>query len=83
MVKDQSCDVLQMTSNVQKFVPDAKLESNISAELSYILPSESSDRFEELFTYLEQNKDSLGITSFGASVTTMEEVFLRLVCQHL
>ena len=48
-----------------------------SAELSYTLPSESSDRFEEMFTCLEKDSASLGIQSFGASVTTMEEVFMR------
>ena len=46
-------------------------------ELSYILPRERSDRFEELFTVLENNRKTLGITSFGASVTTMEEVFIK------
>ena len=48
-----------------------------SAELSYTLPSESSDRFEEMFTCLEKDSASLGIQSFGASVTTMEEVFMK------
>lgn len=30
-----------------------------------------------LFTELEQKREELGIASYGASVTTMEEVFLR------
>lgn len=34
-------------------------------------------RFEALFTELEQRREELGIASYGASVTTMEEVFLR------
>lgn len=34
-------------------------------------------RFEALFTELEQKREELGIASYGASVTTMEEVFLR------
>lgn len=34
-------------------------------------------RFELLFAELEMNRDELGIASYGASVTTMEEVFLR------
>ena len=77
MVKEPHCEVINMTSIVQNFVPDAQLESNISAELSYLLPKESSNKFEALFTHLEENKSNLGISSFGASVTTMEEVFLR------
>ncbi len=51
--------------------------SLFSAELSYILPSEGAPQFEALFMMLEEHKTSLGIDSFGASVTTMEEVFMR------
>ena len=77
MVKTTECDVDHVTSVVKQYVPDAKLESNISAELSYVLPSESSSQFEALFSHLETNAKTIGILSFGASVTTMEEVFLK------
>ncbi|XP_074649372.1 phospholipid-transporting ATPase ABCA3-like isoform X2 [Tubulanus polymorphus] len=78
IVKHPNCDVSLISNVISKHVPSATLESNISAELTYILPQESSDQFEALFTELEQNKDDLGISSYGASVTTMEEVFLRV-----
>jgi len=48
------------------------------AELSFILPSEATGKFEELFTELETRRKDLGIASYGASVTTMEEVFLKV-----
>uniref|UniRef100_A0A672RSN6 ATP-binding cassette sub-family A member 3-like n=1 Tax=Sinocyclocheilus grahami TaxID=75366 RepID=A0A672RSN6_SINGR len=66
-----------ITRLVHMYVPDATLESSAGAELSYILPKESTSRFELLFAELEMNRDELGIASYGASVTTMEEVFLR------
>ncbi|CAH1776854.1 unnamed protein product [Owenia fusiformis] len=78
IVKDQSCDVNMVTEVVKRHVPEAEMESNISAELAYILPHESSPQFEALFTELEDNRSKLGISSFGASVTTMEEVFLKV-----
>ena len=53
------------------------MESNMSAELSYVLPHESKEHFERLFNELDRKKEELGISSYGASVTTMEEVFLR------
>ena len=55
-----------------------------SAELSYTLPREGSGNFEALFTALEERSKELGIASFGASVTTMEEVFMKYVihCQE-
>ncbi|OWK10928.1 ABCA3 [Cervus elaphus hippelaphus] len=38
----------------------------------------SHSGFESLFAKLEKKQKELGIASFGASVTTMEEVFLRV-----
>ena len=82
IVKLDGCDVSRITSLIMSYVPEARLESNISAELSYVLPAERSDQFEALFSEIEKNVVELGIASFGASVTTMEEVFLRLVNVH-
>lgn len=48
------------------------------AELTYILPSDSTSKFEKLFHDLESRREELGINSFGVSVTTMEEVFLKV-----
>ena len=79
IVKDTVCDVDKISEIVTKYVPEAQLESNISAELSYVLPSSSSQSFEAMFHHLESNRHDLGISSYGASVTTMEEVFLKYV----
>ena len=47
-------------------------------ELSFILPSEYSNQFEKLFTEIEEKREELGISSYGASVTTLEEVFIKV-----
>ncbi|XP_051573029.1 phospholipid-transporting ATPase ABCA3-like isoform X1 [Myxocyprinus asiaticus] len=78
IVKDSFCNVSEITRLVHMYVPNATLESSAGAELSYILPKESTNRFELLFAELEMNREELGIASYGASVTTMEEVFLRV-----
>uniref|UniRef100_A0A3B4Y6J1 ATP binding cassette subfamily A member 3 n=1 Tax=Seriola lalandi dorsalis TaxID=1841481 RepID=A0A3B4Y6J1_SERLL len=77
IVKDALCNVSEITRLVHMYVPNATMESSAGAELSYILPKESTSRFELLFAELEMNREELGIASYGASVTTMEEVFLR------
>uniref|UniRef100_A0A4W5MXT9 ATP binding cassette subfamily A member 3 n=1 Tax=Hucho hucho TaxID=62062 RepID=A0A4W5MXT9_9TELE len=77
IVKDALCNVSEITRLVHMYVPNATMESSAGAELSYILPKESTNRFELLFAELEMNREELGIASYGASVTTMEEVFLR------
>uniref|UniRef100_A0A7N6AJ49 ABC transporter domain-containing protein n=1 Tax=Anabas testudineus TaxID=64144 RepID=A0A7N6AJ49_ANATE len=78
IVKDALCNVSEISRLVHMYVPNATLESSAGAELSYILPKESTSKFELLFAELEMNRDELGIASYGASVTTMEEVFLRV-----
>nr|XP_025035890.1 ATP-binding cassette sub-family A member 3 [Pelodiscus sinensis] len=78
MVKEPHCNLGEISRLVCQYVPNATLESNAGAELSFILPTESTHRFEALFTELEQKREELGIASYGASVTTMEEVFLRV-----
>ncbi len=53
------------------WVIDSPACSGLSLDLVFL------HRFELLFAELEMNRDELGIASYGASVTTMEEVFLR------
>ncbi|XP_072043597.1 phospholipid-transporting ATPase ABCA3-like [Amphiura filiformis] len=76
--RGNSYTVDPITNIIKTHVPNAALENNVGAELSYVLPHESVASFEKLFLELEQRKQELGITSYGASVTTMEEVFLRV-----
>ncbi|XP_026899340.1 phospholipid-transporting ATPase ABCA3 [Acinonyx jubatus] len=78
LVKEPHCDPEAISRLVRHHVPSATLESRAGAELSFILPKESTHRFESLFAKLEKQQKELGIASFGASVTTMEEVFLRV-----
>ncbi|XP_053391292.1 phospholipid-transporting ATPase ABCA3-like [Mercenaria mercenaria] len=78
MVKEQDCDIHGITSLIEEHIHHAKLESNVGAELSYILPHEMSLNFESLFSELDSRKSDLGISSYNVSTTTMEEVFLRV-----
>ncbi|KAG1651994.1 ATP-binding cassette sub-family A member 3 [Nymphon striatum] len=79
LVKEEdSCDINSVTELVNKFVPNAEIESNVGAELSFILPRESSPNFQALFQNIEDNKQTLGISGYGASITTMEEVFIKV-----
>ena len=44
IVKDALCNVSEITRLVHMYVPNATLESSAGAELSYILPKESTSR---------------------------------------
>uniref|UniRef100_E9PWH4 ATP-binding cassette, sub-family A member 15 n=1 Tax=Mus musculus TaxID=10090 RepID=E9PWH4_MOUSE len=78
MVKEPYCDIAEISKLIHSYVPTATLETNVGNELSFILPKEYTHRFEALFTALEENQENLGISSFGVSITTMEEVFLKV-----
>ncbi|XP_071081916.1 phospholipid-transporting ATPase ABCA3-like [Haliotis cracherodii] len=77
LVKEPTCQVASVTAVVQQHVSTAVMESEINAELSYLLPDDQSANFVALFTEIESRAKELGITSFGTSATTMEEVFLK------
>ncbi|XP_040853636.1 phospholipid-transporting ATPase ABCA3-like [Ochotona curzoniae] len=78
MVKTPHCDVEEVAKLIHNYVPVATMKSNVGTELSFILPQDYIHRFEALFTNLESKQPELGIASFGVSITTMEEVFLRV-----
>lgn len=79
-----SAGVLRM---IQNYIPNAQLKSEINTEVIYSLEYENSGEslnvnsnavFAHLFNELEKGGRSLGINSCGLTVTTMEDVFLRV-----
>lgn len=50
---------------------------NIGSEMSYVLPTEEISNFPKLLRAVENNADDLGITGYGITSTTMEQVFLK------
>uniref|UniRef100_A0A8D1N2T2 ABC transporter domain-containing protein n=1 Tax=Sus scrofa TaxID=9823 RepID=A0A8D1N2T2_PIG len=71
--REPRCDAEKISAVIYSRIPDAILENSIGTELSFILPKEHTHRFEALFNELEEKQKELGIASFGASITTMEE----------
>uniref|UniRef100_H0XNJ0 ABC transporter domain-containing protein n=1 Tax=Otolemur garnettii TaxID=30611 RepID=H0XNJ0_OTOGA len=78
MVKKPDCDIENIVQLINQHIPTASLESNVASELSFILPKEYTQRFEALFIELEKRQKELDIAGFGVSITTMEEVFLKV-----
>ena len=78
IAKAANFDLVATRQSIETSVPDAKLQSNVGSELSYLLPRESAPQFGTLFRNLEDTHTALGVESFGCSSTTMEEVFLKV-----
>ncbi|CAB3246103.1 unnamed protein product [Arctia plantaginis] len=82
LVLDGACREHQITRLVRGHVPRAEKARRHGRELSYILPHYAVHLFPPLFNAIEheikEKTNRLGITSYGVSMTTLEEVFLSL-----
>lgn len=58
--------------------PQAVLISKVSAEILMQLPLSSISTFPNLFSELDNNSTKLNVLSYGISITTLEEVFLKV-----
>lgn len=74
---DENVLTEKIISMVQSKIPNSKLTSNLHNELSFLLPSEETHRFPDLFDLLDRYKNDFNILNIGISVTTVEEVFLK------
>lgn len=63
---------------VKSIVPSAKVVSDVGAELSLQMPSAASATFPKLLETLDADKNKLCVTSYGLSITTLEQVFLQV-----
>ena len=61
MVKAADCNVTATSSLVNNHVQDARLVSDVGAELAFVLPSQSSVGFEPLFRELEGKLEWWGV----------------------
>nr|XP_056703951.1 phospholipid-transporting ATPase ABCA1 [Euleptes europaea] len=73
-------DVSAISNLIMKHVPEARLVEDIGHELTYVLPYQAAKEgaFVELFHEIDDRLSDLGISSYGISETTLEEVFLKV-----
>ena len=71
-----------VSTEIRKFFPKTQVKSNVGAEVSFSLESDNNQTdscvLPAFFRELEEQKSFLGIESFGLSITTMEDVFLKV-----
>ncbi|NXB63699.1 ABCAA protein, partial [Struthidea cinerea] len=73
----ESCDLENVTSLVKGHIPNATFSGHSQYELRYKLPLENVNKFPDLFSGLDSRSEQ-GIINYGVSMTTLEDVFLRL-----
>ncbi|KAF0707348.1 hypothetical protein As57867_006607, partial [Aphanomyces stellatus] len=79
LVKTDHCNTPALIDFVQTHIgDDVKVLSNVGTEISFQLPLDCSHLFGKMFAELDSQLDSLGVLSYGISVTTLEEVFIKV-----
>ncbi|XP_066188432.1 ATP-binding cassette sub-family A member 9-like [Sylvia atricapilla] len=73
----ESCDLENLTSLVKGYIPNATFSGHTQYELRYKLPLENVNKFPDLFSGLDSCPGQ-GVINYGVSMTTLEDVFLRL-----
>ncbi|KAL6725956.1 hypothetical protein Aduo_007973 [Ancylostoma duodenale] len=63
---------------LQRHVSDIRLQSFVGQEATFLISAKCKSQFSKMFADLESVQSSLRISSFGVSITTMEEVFLKV-----
>ena len=63
---------------LQKFSPSAEMHSAVGSEGLFLLPNSDRRFFPAMFKALQNSQAQFKIESFGVSITTMEEVFLKV-----
>ncbi|WKY02096.1 hypothetical protein Q1695_015815 [Nippostrongylus brasiliensis] len=61
-----------------KYVLGAERGNVHGKQFEIILPKEHQENFPQLFEHLEKSRDTLKISSFGLSLNTLEQVFLKV-----
>ena len=71
-------DAAALLDWARTFVPTAALINETSLEATVRLPGDDLIAFQRLFTDLEHKLSSFGVKDFGATCTTLEDVFLKI-----
>uniref|UniRef100_A0A3Q3Q5W3 ABC transporter domain-containing protein n=1 Tax=Monopterus albus TaxID=43700 RepID=A0A3Q3Q5W3_MONAL len=80
LVPVRPADLTAVGQFVRRHVPEAVFLESIGQEITYILPygGARDGTFALLFQHLDLAMADLGLTSYGISDTTLEEIFLKV-----
>uniref|UniRef100_A0A8C6TAP4 P-type phospholipid transporter n=1 Tax=Neogobius melanostomus TaxID=47308 RepID=A0A8C6TAP4_9GOBI len=78
--KCTKCNMDRITALVHHHVPQARLIEAIGQEVTFLLPNRDFQprAYASLFRELEETLTDIGLSSFGVSDTSLEEVFLKV-----
>lgn len=75
--KNYDCHADFVTGLLRRYLPTLEIDTENESEITYLLPEDKVHLFKDMFRDLEQNEQNLNLNSYGVSLTTMEEIFLK------
>jgi ATP-binding cassette subfamily A (ABC1) protein 3 len=75
--KDKTFNQNQFLVMIKNIILNFKIETNVAGEIKISLPYEAVDKLPQLLNEVENNKQNIGISAYGISSSTIEEVFLK------
>lgn len=76
-VKKEDCNADDVTNIISTIIPGTQVQ-NVANELVYKLPTKYTTKFQHMFENLETKQKLLKLHSFGISLNTLEDVFLKV-----
>jgi ABC-type multidrug transport system ATPase subunit len=67
-----------ITAFIQNYIPTIVLERESSSEMVFGIRRSESKQIAQLIHALDKQSPNIGVESYGLSMTTIEEVFLKL-----
>ncbi|KAL3693440.1 hypothetical protein R1sor_007091 [Riccia sorocarpa] len=79
---NQACNERAVRELILEHLPQAVSLSSAGGEMAFQLPAANKAAFPKLLAELEQRRDELLVGGYGVSMTTLEEVFIKLANEN-
>ncbi|KAJ3635397.1 hypothetical protein MTP99_008310 [Tenebrio molitor] len=76
------CQPENITNLLRRYIPHVQVQTQAGSEVIYQLSESDSHKFQKMLRRLEKNMNQLGILSYGVSLTTLEDVFMKVGADH-
>ncbi|UJR36715.1 hypothetical protein I4U23_029431 [Adineta vaga] len=77
--KQETCSNERVVGFIQRFIPEIVVERESSSEMVFGIRRSESKQIGQLIHALDEERLNIGVESYGLSMTTIEEVFLKLI----
>lgn len=79
IAKSDKFDTKYFQNFVRQHLPESKLENETGNEIKFTIAPEDTSKLSEFFEKLENDKQELGVYSCGVNVSSMDDVFLKVI----